>query len=276
MAIGEAARRFHSPRAVRTRAPRSEVTCSTARPGSTRRATPPTWRCSRCARTASASRSSSRSPMRLAFTGNDFLLQAVMIPFLVFALAAIGLNILTGYAGLLSLGTGAFMGVGAYACYKLTTTFPGVNIIVWILVSGLFSAGIGVLFGLPSPAHQGLLSRGRDARGAVLPAMVLHPRPLALQLQRLRRDRGAAAHAVRRADRRRHRDARDALPRGADASSILLTWIASNLVHGRIGRHVDGDPRHGHRGRAHGHQAPADEAPRLRGVVLSIAASPGR
>src|SRR5919205_1075675 len=73
----------------------------------------------------------------IGFVGSDFLLQAVMIPFLVFSLAAIGLNILTGYAGLLSLGTGAFMGVGAYACYKLTSLFPGVNIVVWILVVGL-------------------------------------------------------------------------------------------------------------------------------------------
>jgi branched-chain amino acid transport system permease protein len=82
-------------------------------------------------------------------------LQAVMIPFLVFALAAIGLNILTGYTGLISLGTGAFMGVGAYACYKLTTIFPGVNIIVWILASGFFSAAIGVVFGLPSLRIKG-------------------------------------------------------------------------------------------------------------------------
>ena len=51
--------------------------------------------------------------------GSAFLIQAVMIPFLMFSLAAIGLNLLTGYTGLLSLGTGAFMGVGAYACYKL-------------------------------------------------------------------------------------------------------------------------------------------------------------
>ena len=50
----------------------------------------------------------------LAFTGNGFLLNAVLIPFLVYALAAIGLNLLTGYAGLISLGTGGFMGVGAY------------------------------------------------------------------------------------------------------------------------------------------------------------------
>ena len=87
--------------------------------------------------------------------GNDFLLQAVMIPFLVFALATIGLNLLTGYTGLLSLGTGAFMGVGAYACYKLTTIFPNVNIIVWIVCSGFFSAAVGVVFGLPSLRIKG-------------------------------------------------------------------------------------------------------------------------
>ena len=56
--------------------------------------------------------------------GNDFTLNAVLIPFLIFSLAAIGLNLLTGYTGLLSLGTGGFMGVGAYACLKLTTFFP--------------------------------------------------------------------------------------------------------------------------------------------------------
>ena len=91
----------------------------------------------------------------LAFTGNGFLLNAVMIPFLVYALAAIGLNLLTGYAGLVSLGTGAFMGVGAYAAYKLITIFPEVNAIVWILASGFFSAAVGVLFGLPSLRIKG-------------------------------------------------------------------------------------------------------------------------
>src|SRR5579883_119152 len=87
--------------------------------------------------------------------GNAFLLNAVLIPFLVFSLAAIGLNLLTGYTGLLSLGTGAFMGVGAYACYKLTTYFPGVNILVWIVASGFFSAAVGVFFGLPSLRIKG-------------------------------------------------------------------------------------------------------------------------
>ncbi|WP_108662385.1 branched-chain amino acid ABC transporter permease [Acuticoccus kandeliae] len=86
---------------------------------------------------------------------SDFFLNAVMIPFLIFTLATIGLNVLTGYCGQLSLGTGAFMGVGAYSCYKLTSIFPDVNIVVWILASGFFAAAIGVLFGLPSLRIKG-------------------------------------------------------------------------------------------------------------------------
>ena len=46
---------------------------------------------------------------------NEYWLQAILIPFLIFALAALGLNLLTGFAGQLSLGTGGFMAVGAYA-----------------------------------------------------------------------------------------------------------------------------------------------------------------
>lgn len=87
---------------------------------------------------------------------SDFFIGSIMIPFLVFSLAAIGLNVLTGYAGQLSLGTGAFMGVGAYACYKLTTVFPDINILFLILISGVFSAVIGVFFGLPSLRIKGL------------------------------------------------------------------------------------------------------------------------
>lgn len=87
---------------------------------------------------------------------NSFFLLSIMIPFLILALAAIGLNVLTGYAGQLSLGTGAFMGVGAYACYKLTSIFPDVNIIIHVLLAGFFSAAIGMVFGLPSLRIKGL------------------------------------------------------------------------------------------------------------------------
>src|ERR1041384_2392837 len=87
----------------------------------------------------------------IPLTRDDFLINAIMTPFLIFTLAAIGLNLLTGYTGLLSLGTGAFMGVGAYACYKLETLFPQIHILIWIVASGFVSAAVGVLFGLPSP-----------------------------------------------------------------------------------------------------------------------------
>jgi len=89
------------------------------------------------------------------FFGSEFFLGAIMIPFLVFTLASIGLNILTGFTGQISLGTGAFMGVGAYACYKMTLAFPEVNILVFIFASGIFSALVGVFFGLPSLRIKG-------------------------------------------------------------------------------------------------------------------------
>jgi branched-chain amino acid transport system permease protein len=86
---------------------------------------------------------------------DDYWLQAILIPLLVYALAALGLNVLTGYAGQLSLGTGGFMAVGAYASYKITTAFPELNIIVVFLFSGLFSAAVGIVFGLPSLRIKG-------------------------------------------------------------------------------------------------------------------------
>jgi branched-chain amino acid transport system permease protein len=88
-------------------------------------------------------------------TASEFTFQTLLIPILIYSLAALGLNILTGYAGQLSLGTGAFMGVGAYACYKLLTIFPWMNPVVAILLSGVFSAGIGVVFGIPSLRIKG-------------------------------------------------------------------------------------------------------------------------
>ena len=88
-------------------------------------------------------------------TASEFTFQTLLIPILIYALAAMGLNILTGFAGQLSLGTGAFMGVGAYACYKMVTILPWMNPIVAILLSGVFSAGVGVVFGIPSLRIKG-------------------------------------------------------------------------------------------------------------------------
>ena len=89
------------------------------------------------------------------FIINDYWLNAVMLPFLCYSIAAIGLNILTGYCGQVSLGTGGFMAVGGYACYKLMTSFPDLNIMIVILLSGLVTAAVGFLFGLPSLRIKG-------------------------------------------------------------------------------------------------------------------------
>ena len=89
------------------------------------------------------------------FILNDYLLNAVFIPALVYALAALGLNILVGYCGQISLGTGAFLAVGAYSSYKLMTAFPELSFILVILLSGGVTAAVGMLFGLPSLRIKG-------------------------------------------------------------------------------------------------------------------------
>lgn len=167
--------------------------------------------------------------------GSNFFISTVMIPFLVFSLAAMGLNIVTGYTGLISLGTAGFMGVGAYACYKLTTLFPQVNIIIWILCSGVFSAAIGAVFGLPSLRIKGFYLAvatlaaqfflewcfvripwlyNYNASGAIeVPQRLLFGVPIT----------------------------------GANATPqmrylvilgivVLMTWVASNIMNGRLGR----------------------------------------
>jgi branched-chain amino acid transport system permease protein len=86
---------------------------------------------------------------------DEYWLQAVLIPFLIYALAALGLNLLTGYAGQLSLGTGGFMAVGAYAAFKLTTAFPQLSIVVVFLLAGVIAAAVGLVFGIPSLRIKG-------------------------------------------------------------------------------------------------------------------------
>lgn len=88
-------------------------------------------------------------------TASEFTFKALLVPVLIYSLAALGLNILTGYCGQLSLGTAAFMGVGAYATYKLMTIIPDINIFLAIFLSGFFSAAVGVAFGLPSLRIKG-------------------------------------------------------------------------------------------------------------------------
>ena len=135
------------------------------------------------------------------FVINDYWANAVLLPFLIYAIAAIGLNILTGYCGQVSLGTGGFMAVGAYACFKFmtgldfysaaqpfvagagaevskggaiyevtgswlfftvaqnaestVTYLPPINIFFSVILAGLVTAVVGLLFGLPSLRIKG-------------------------------------------------------------------------------------------------------------------------
>ena len=89
------------------------------------------------------------------FVVDDYWANAVLLPFLIYAIAALGLNILTGYCGQVSLGTGGFMAVGAYSVYKLMTAFPDVSILIHVLLAGAITAAVGVLFGLPSLRIKG-------------------------------------------------------------------------------------------------------------------------
>jgi branched-chain amino acid transport system permease protein len=86
----------------------------------------------------------------------EYVLRALLIPFLILSLAALGLNILVGYCGQISLGTGGFMAVGAYAAYNFMVRIDGMPTVLAILLGGVFAMAVGVLFGIPSLRIKGL------------------------------------------------------------------------------------------------------------------------
>jgi branched-chain amino acid transport system permease protein len=97
----------------------------------------------------------------IAFVGvpafaSEYLFRAILIPFLILSLAALGLNILVGYCGQISLGTGAFMAVGAYAAYNFFVRINGMPMVLAVLLGGLCATAVGVAFGMPSLRIKGL------------------------------------------------------------------------------------------------------------------------
>ena len=87
---------------------------------------------------------------------SDYLFRAILIPFLIISLAALGVNILVGYCGQISLGSGAFMAVGAYGAYNFFVRIPGMPLIPTIILGGVCAMLFGILFGLPSLRVKGL------------------------------------------------------------------------------------------------------------------------
>src|SRR2546421_7633252 len=87
--------------------------------------------------------------------GNQYWLGALLTPFLIFSLAALGLNILTGYAGQLSLGTAAFMAVGAFMAYNFVLRVPGIPILLAFVLAGICAAAVAAVLGLRSVRIRG-------------------------------------------------------------------------------------------------------------------------
>jgi branched-chain amino acid transport system permease protein len=94
--------------------------------------------------------------LAVPFLASEYTFRAVLIPFLILSLAALGLNVLVGYCGQISLGTGAFMAIGAYGAYNFFVRVPGLPLIAALLLGGGCATVVGVLFGIPSLRIKGL------------------------------------------------------------------------------------------------------------------------
>ncbi|MDZ7823039.1 MAG: branched-chain amino acid ABC transporter permease [Ahrensia sp.] len=81
---------------------------------------------------------------------------SILLPWLCLALAAVGQQIVMGYAGQLALGAAGFMAAGAFACYNIELRIPWMPFPISLLLSGLIAAAFGILFGLPSLRVRGI------------------------------------------------------------------------------------------------------------------------
>jgi branched-chain amino acid transport system permease protein len=91
----------------------------------------------------------------IPIVGNSYLFEAILTPFLALSLAAVGLNLLTGYAGQVSLGSAAFMAVGAYVAYNFNLRVHGLPLLATFVLAGLVATALGIVFGLPSLRLRG-------------------------------------------------------------------------------------------------------------------------
>ena len=93
-------------------------------------------------------------------------------------MGAVGLNILTGMAGQISLGQGAFIGVGAYASALLVTKL-GFSFWLALPLAGLITGLVGLFFGIPSLRIKGLyLAIATLAAQVIIEFVIVHWRSL--------------------------------------------------------------------------------------------------
>ncbi len=171
---------------------------------------------------------------------DEYWLKAILVPTLIFALAAIGLNILTGYAGQLSLGSAAFMAVGAFAAYNFMLRVPGMPILAAMALGGLTAARCRRAVRAALAAHQGLLSGGGHPGSAILHRLAADQGALVLELQFLRRDHRPAGEDPRLCFRNAGEQV-PACPGDRDGSGAGRQEHGAQLDRPR----VDGGARHG-------------------------------
>lgn len=73
----------------------------------------------------------------------------------IFAIGAVGIALLTGFAGQISLGHAAFMAIGAYASWYVTTRL-NLPFVIALPLAGIVAFGVGAVVGLPSLRIKGL------------------------------------------------------------------------------------------------------------------------
>lgn len=93
--------------------------------------------------------------LAVPYVASTYAIEAILLPFLALSLAGVGLNLLTGYGGQVSLGSAAFMAVGAFAAYNINLRLPGIPLPLTLLLSAVTAAAVGLVFGLPSLRLRG-------------------------------------------------------------------------------------------------------------------------
>ena len=163
--------------------------------------------------------------------GSDYWLNSLIIPTVVMGLAGVGLNLLTGYAGLVSLGSAAFMSIGAFSTYNLLLRVPGLPLPVDLVIAGLIAASAGVLFGLPSLRIKGFYLSA-STLGAQFFFEWLFTNFHWFSHDSMSLTISAPRLSILGADL--------GSPAGryglAVATTLLLLWLAHNIIDSRIGR----------------------------------------
>jgi len=173
--------------------------------------------------------------LAFAFVGvpllaDEYLLRAILIPFLILALAALGVNILVGYCGQISMGSGAFMAVGAYMAYNCFVRIDGMPLLVALLAGGFLPRSWAWCSACPACASRACTWPWRRSRRS-FSATGLFAHPMVHRQQPLGLGVGGQPANLRLA----HRHAAAKVP-FLPGPARAVRAARKNLVRGAIGR----------------------------------------